>query len=429
MCDLNIYFVIAREVGAVRVVYIGCGTGSRAVRVAGDGRSIVGVDRALASLDVARTKPYADQTTWIDGDATTLAGLRDDADLAVMTGNVAQAPSSSTRTGPRRSPRSTAPSFRNRAEIVRERPLAATRSKRIGDTSKVNALGGAMSESNRSMMPQPAEVARALCDAFKDELDREPTLGEYLDVLHAGAREYYSSQVSFNASLTGGRRYRPTTESRAGELNDAAFVDAVDLLQSVDPEGAQRGDPLADLGAPILAALRGGHVDLADVPLDDVSKISVVAKVAKKRATIGDVIAVQSRLGGYYLGVALERNRWGLAISFFASRVPVPRIPVWGVAGTVIHTDEESIRDGSWKIIANMPDLVAQFPTPATIYHDGVVKAPGIDYGEFGLAEDSAGGLRKVDREEASRVGLLDGTYRQSRMSETIAPYLDGTTG
>ncbi len=88
--DLEVYVAIAREVGARRVVDIGCGTGSLAVLLAGEGLSVVGVDPAGASLDVARAKAYADRVTWIHGDATALAGLLDDADLAVMTGNVAQ---------------------------------------------------------------------------------------------------------------------------------------------------------------------------------------------------------------------------------------------------------------------------------------------------------------------------------------------------
>lgn len=285
-----------------------------------------------------------------------------------------------------------------------------------------------MTDSDGLTAKASGEIAKALCVAFKEDLNSEPTLGEFLEVLDAGSREYYHSDVSFSANLSGSQRYRPETQSRVVELNDAAFVDAVDLLQSVDPAGAERGDPPADLGPQILAALRDGHVDFSDVPLGDVSKISVVAKAPKQRVKIGDLIAVPASLGGYYMGVALERNRWGLAVGFFTSRAPVPRIPALGSAGTVIHTDEESIRDGSWKIIVNAPDLIVRFPTPVTIYHDGFVKAPGVDYGEFGLAETSAGYLRKVDREEASRVGLLDRTYRQSRMSETIAPYLDSLT-
>jgi hypothetical protein len=41
-------------------------------------------------VDVARGKAFADRVTWIVGDATALAGRCVGADLAVMTGNVAQ---------------------------------------------------------------------------------------------------------------------------------------------------------------------------------------------------------------------------------------------------------------------------------------------------------------------------------------------------
>lgn len=58
-CDLDAYIDIADEVGAGRVVDIGCGTGSLAVRLARTGRTVIGVDPADASLDIARTKPRA----------------------------------------------------------------------------------------------------------------------------------------------------------------------------------------------------------------------------------------------------------------------------------------------------------------------------------------------------------------------------------
>lgn len=49
---------------------------------------MVGVDPARASLAVGRSKPGAEQVTWVLGDATTLP--RDDADLVTMTCNVGQ---------------------------------------------------------------------------------------------------------------------------------------------------------------------------------------------------------------------------------------------------------------------------------------------------------------------------------------------------
>jgi len=88
--DLDTYAAIAQEVGARRVVDIGCGTGSLALRLADRGLAVFGVDPARASLDVARRKPGAARVTWVVGDATAAARLDPVADLVVMTGNVAQ---------------------------------------------------------------------------------------------------------------------------------------------------------------------------------------------------------------------------------------------------------------------------------------------------------------------------------------------------
>ena len=67
---------------------VGCGTGSLAVLLARDGCTVTGVDPAGASLEVARSKDPGGKVTWTCGDAATARGLG--ADLAVMTGNVAQ---------------------------------------------------------------------------------------------------------------------------------------------------------------------------------------------------------------------------------------------------------------------------------------------------------------------------------------------------
>jgi SAM-dependent methyltransferase len=86
--DLDSYLALAGELSADVVVDIGCGTGSLAVLLAAGGRTVVAVDPAEASLQIARAKDGAAKVSWIHGDATVLPPLR--ADLAVMTGNVAQ---------------------------------------------------------------------------------------------------------------------------------------------------------------------------------------------------------------------------------------------------------------------------------------------------------------------------------------------------
>jgi SAM-dependent methyltransferase len=86
--DLAAYVGIARELGAGRVLDVGCGTGCLALLLAGTGRTVVGVDPAAASLAVARSKDGSAAVTWIQGDAAGIPAVG--ADLALMTGNVAQ---------------------------------------------------------------------------------------------------------------------------------------------------------------------------------------------------------------------------------------------------------------------------------------------------------------------------------------------------
>ncbi|MFE5310079.1 class I SAM-dependent methyltransferase [Isoptericola sp. NPDC056605] len=86
--DLVPYLTLAHELGARRVLDVGCGTGTFACLLAAEGFEVVGVDPAGASLEVARGKPGAERVRWLHGDATTLPPLQ--TDLATMTGNVAQ---------------------------------------------------------------------------------------------------------------------------------------------------------------------------------------------------------------------------------------------------------------------------------------------------------------------------------------------------
>jgi SAM-dependent methyltransferase len=88
--DLDLYVGLAERLGARTVLDVGCGTGVLALLLAERGLRVTGVDPAAASLEVARGKPGADAVTWVEGGADAVAGLGLAADLATMTGNVAQ---------------------------------------------------------------------------------------------------------------------------------------------------------------------------------------------------------------------------------------------------------------------------------------------------------------------------------------------------
>jgi SAM-dependent methyltransferase len=87
--DLEAYAAIADEVGARRVLDVGCGTGTFALLLAGRGLDVTAVDPSSAMLEVAGRKPGAESVRWLHGDASALPAL--DVELATMTANVAQA--------------------------------------------------------------------------------------------------------------------------------------------------------------------------------------------------------------------------------------------------------------------------------------------------------------------------------------------------
>ena len=82
------YRALAFELGATTIVDLGCGTGLLTGELAAHGFRMIGVDPSPAMLAQARQRPGSGDVTWIDGGAAAVG--TPDADLAIMTGHVAQ---------------------------------------------------------------------------------------------------------------------------------------------------------------------------------------------------------------------------------------------------------------------------------------------------------------------------------------------------
>lgn len=86
--DTNFYLRLAADLDARLILDLGCGTGLLTRELAADGRRVLGVDPSPAMLAVARRQPDADRVRWVEGYSDALG--TPEADLLVMTGNVAQ---------------------------------------------------------------------------------------------------------------------------------------------------------------------------------------------------------------------------------------------------------------------------------------------------------------------------------------------------
>lgn len=87
--DLDLYAGLVDQLQVRTVLDIGCGTGTFALRMAARGLQVTAVDPAAGMLECAQAKPGAERVRWVHGTALDVPAMQ--VDLAVLTGNVAQA--------------------------------------------------------------------------------------------------------------------------------------------------------------------------------------------------------------------------------------------------------------------------------------------------------------------------------------------------
>ncbi|ORC22102.1 hypothetical protein A7979_00910 [Rothia nasimurium] len=85
--DHDFYRQLTQNTRAERITDLGCGTGILTVTLAGQGRTVTGIDPSKTMLAYARAHANSHQVTWVEGTSSVME--KHSADLVLMTGNVA----------------------------------------------------------------------------------------------------------------------------------------------------------------------------------------------------------------------------------------------------------------------------------------------------------------------------------------------------
>lgn len=276
-------------------------------------------------------------------------------------------------------------------------------------------------------------------EAFTDEEESEPTLGELLEILgsslptnspHMGASPF---PLVFTAKLAGNRRYKPDASERVAGLNDNTFTEAAELLAFLVERAAavtgQESSP-TDLANYVLQVLHAANHRFADLTSDTVTDLTVKVPKRVPKPTVGDVVAIPAEEPagtGYHLAIVLADDRVGLALGLLHGIAPSPQLGAtnqYRAQHIPVYVGKHSIVDGTWKTVGHREELLELFPDPPEVYYEARTVF-GETYGEHGGAGTVDGDIRLIGKDEAEAVGLLDGTYRQSYVSDYFQTLLN----
>jgi hypothetical protein len=291
-----------------------------------------------------------------------------------------------------------------------------------------------------------AEAARGLtklAEGIADELGGPPRLAELLEVVGWGA-ESLRKLVTGDPPLplvlmpqwrSGVSRPQPLP-SRAGELNDHAFVDAGDLLSGLAKRLAASkayrptvGDVVHLLGQG-LCRVRPELLD--DHDPTDLKGLTVESDQAPERAEIGDILAIPARDGGHFLAVVLDRNAFGTALGLFEGTHPPRAISAAEhppVVNRPVYVGEEPVASGRWRVVGHDDDLVELFPAKPEIFHRPDPDLLDDSVGPHGAAETPDRQVRQLSERESREIGIFDPDFNQIYLGEQLEDRLNKQRG
>jgi hypothetical protein len=267
---------------------------------------------------------------------------------------------------------------------------------------------------------------------FSEVYERPPTAAEFAQILSEGIKWTRDTLVRdinginlemLDLQLSGAASKSKANDHLRAELPDAILAVCCNALAAASARIKQAtGEPptLAELCETLVAGLKG----CPDMLLSDVRPAAVsdlvpkVKKRGKVAAKPGDIVAIPAGQElRFYLACVLAKNRFGTAYGFFEGSFPpfdVVQLQARPALTYAIYSGEQCLASGRWSILGHREDLLASFPSDPEIFHKPSPKAP------FGLGETASERTRLLDKEEATAIGLLDRTYRQTYVCDFL---------
>jgi len=174
-----------------------------------------------------------------------------------------------------------------------------------------------MSPLSEEDLTEAVTMLRLVVQAFAEEAETEPALGEFLQILgwsvptgnqHMGASPV---PLPFKAKVTGNRPYRAKPSDRVSGLNDKTFVEAAELQGFlVDRASAVTGQDIspAELAGLVLQLLQVAKHRFADISSDEVLDLTVDVPKRLPKVKVGDVVAIAADGEGHHLAVVVARD-------------------------------------------------------------------------------------------------------------------------
>ena len=215
---------------------------------------------------------------------------------------------------------------------------------------------------------------------------------------------------------------------RVADFSDAVFDLGLDFMEAVQgPESSSLAGQFDIRDLPGLVE-RVGRASEEDVVRRATETASYGVEISEKRGrwSAGDILAIP--VGDEYrFAVVLPKTAFGWAIGVLegANRVPRAGSIESARADTWFYTESSEYLSGRWLNIGRDKGLIDIFPKVLErFFYRPVIVPPEMAGANFGFAEAPDGGMRMLEEDEATRLGVLDGSYRQSHLSRDVPRFL-----